>query len=1005
VHHFTPAGGVIDALGRVLCQVQRNGNDPANNWIITRTEYDLRGNSLKIIDSLKRDAFKHVYDLLNRPLRVQSIDAGLRTSVLDAQGKLIEYRDSKGSLVWRQYDALNRLKEIWARNGNADRLTLRERVHYGDEGTHALARMHYTLGRPVKHYDEAGLLEMTEYDFKGNLLEKSRRTIRDDALANGWSPDWSVRNAENALETAAYHTSSRYDALNRPIEVIYPQDVDGERKKLVPHYNRAGVMDAVALDDAEYVKHIGYNARGQRVLVVYGNDVMARYVYESHTFRLARLRTERSAYSLDAVANTQTWGGDGQVLQDFTYSYDLAGNITAIDERTPNCGIGNSQHGRDRLLREFTYDPVYRLLSATGRACKEIGVPRGIDDDPRCGFYPGNAATVTQDNAPDLTERYTESFSYDPAGNMLELNYQAQSGNWKRLFGMGDLPNDRWKDAQNNRLTSLDNGGILYNYTFDANGNLIQQNTERRHTWDHADRIIGYRVQSSSNSPASIEARYLHGANGMRVKKWVRKGTSGTHDQSTVYIDGIFENDKWNDTGTVKENNYLHVIDNQSRITVVRVGEKHPDDGGEGTQYHLGDHLGSSTVVVGGSSATAGSFINREEYFPYGETSFGCFGKKRYRYSGKERDEESGLYYFGARYYAQWLFRWLNCDPAGALDGWNVYSFVRNNPVYLRDLSGLQSEPTAEEQSAGMSLVDRGVNNLEPQEIAEGNGSFEFAVGGLVGAGLPAANMAWGVVNPQHGARQLAEYLVTNIGGYAVSEPGSTQELEAAKNLHRLNPVYQVIEGGSRLHESNEQIAQSQAEGSPLTFEQGVELSSASFELGSGAMSVASLMGAGRWLYGRTSHGRMAAAVAADAAIPITPIPRGLITPIKGRVNVGGGNETPEGWTNLQPYRTETGGPASGVANAVIGTAENMHQIFAPGSVQEMMSSKMAIGSINLQAWAAAAHKVMAPGGKFILNFLGGEKGYHAEVAQAFRDAGFKDVTWQPGSPFVTGTR
>jgi hypothetical protein len=161
---------------------------------------------------------------------VDSIDAGRRTSVFDALGNLIEYRDSKGSLVLRTYDALNRPKELWARNDSTGAFTLRERIHYGDEGTHALARQHNTLGRPVKHYDEAGLLEMPEYDFKGNLLEKSRRTIADQALANGWQADWSATDAEDALEDTVYQTSSRYDALNRPTEITYPQDVDGERK-------------------------------------------------------------------------------------------------------------------------------------------------------------------------------------------------------------------------------------------------------------------------------------------------------------------------------------------------------------------------------------------------------------------------------------------------------------------------------------------------------------------------------------------------------------------------------------------------------------------------------------------------------------------------------------------------------------------------------------------------------------------------------------------------------
>jgi RHS repeat-associated protein len=56
--------------------------------------------------------------------------------------------------------------------------------------------------------------------------------------------------------------------------------------------------------------------------------------------------------------------------------------------------------------------------------------------------------------------------------------------------------------------------------------------------------------------------------------------------------------------------------------------------------------------------------IDREEYIPYGETSFGGFPRKRFRFTGKERDEEDGLYYQGARYYSPWTGRWISCDPA-----------------------------------------------------------------------------------------------------------------------------------------------------------------------------------------------------------------------------------------------------------------------------------------------------------------------------------------------------
>lgn len=688
-HHFTPGSVVLDGLGRAVCAVARNGASAADRHI-TRSTYDIRGNLLVVTDTLGREAFTYQYDLLDRALRVDSIDAGLRTSVFDASGNLIETRDSRGSLTLRTYDELNRPGELWARNDAGGAFTLRERIRYGDEGDRAAARRHHTLGRPVKHYDEAGIVEIPEYDFKGNLLEKSRRTIRDSALENDWIADWSAPDAEDDLEDMVYRTSSRYDALNRPTEIIYPRDVDGERKKLTPRYNRAGALEAVRLGNDDYVNRISYNAKGQRVLIAYGNGLMIRYTYDADTFRLARLRTERFLH--DTHARVETFSGIGPPVQDFSYRYDLVGNITQIGEHTPNSGIAGSPHGRDRLLREFSYDPIYRLLSATGRACKDIGAPRPLSDDPRCGFYAGGPATPSQDNTPDLTERYAERFSYDPAGNMLELAYHAVSGDWKRVFGMGGLPPARWQDAPNNRLTSLETGSATHGYAFDANGNLLRQNSDKQHRWDHADRMVGYRVQPSVSSLPSIQARYLYGADGMRVKKWVRNQQGQV--TTTTYIDGIFEQNGYRTANEDRANNTLHVMDDQRRIALIRVGQPlDARDVSPRVKYHLGDHLGGSHVVVGGDRHTASTFISREEYSPYGETSLGSFGLKRYRYSGKERDEESGLYCYGVRYLAPWLGRWMSCDPIGGADMTNLYAAFNCNPISWVDDIGTQSLP------------------------------------------------------------------------------------------------------------------------------------------------------------------------------------------------------------------------------------------------------------------------------------------------------------------------
>ncbi len=91
---------------------------------------------------------------------------------------------------------------------------------------------------------------------------------------------------------------------------------------------------------------------------------------------------------------------------------------------------------------------------------------------------------------------------------------------------------------------------------------------------------------------------------------------------------------------------------------------------------------------MGGGDAAGDSFVNGEEYFPYGETSVGSFAKKRYRHRGKERDEESGLYYFGARHLIPAFGRWITCDPLGPEDSINLFQYVQSNPIRFIDSRG-----------------------------------------------------------------------------------------------------------------------------------------------------------------------------------------------------------------------------------------------------------------------------------------------------------------------------
>jgi RHS repeat-associated protein len=112
---------------------------------------------------------------------------------------------------------------------------------------------------------------------------------------------------------------------------------------------------------------------------------------------------------------------------------------------------------------------------------------------------------------------------------------------------------------------------------------------------------------------------------------------------------------------------------------------------------------------------SAGQIISYEEYYSYGSTSYQAAHSqtetpKRHRFTGKERDEESGLYYHGARYYAPWVGRWLSTDPIGIKDGLNLYQYTQSNPVMLIDSNGTQSEEQLAEDAFEGYLKEQKLN-------------------------------------------------------------------------------------------------------------------------------------------------------------------------------------------------------------------------------------------------------------------------------------------------------
>ena len=117
----------------------------------------------------------------------------------------------------------------------------------------------------------------------------------------------------------------------------------------------------------------------------------------------------------------------------------------------------------------------------------------------------------------------------------------------------------------------------------------------------------------------------------------------------------------------------------------LRIGND-TDDSTPAEKYYTEDQLGSCSVAYKANA----QLINLEEFYPFGETSFGSYSKKRYRYCGKQKDEESGYYNYGQRYYAPWLCRFISVDPlAGKYAQLTPYNYAGNKPITHTDINGL----------------------------------------------------------------------------------------------------------------------------------------------------------------------------------------------------------------------------------------------------------------------------------------------------------------------------
>ena len=668
-HAGTPTLSWLDTLGRTFLTVAHNRVPAADGGLAdqfcrTRSLLDIQGNTREARDALGRAVMCYGYSVLSAQVTQAGMDTGGGVMLPDATGRPVYSRDSRGFTFRTGYDALRRPVRSDVAGPGITGQALQTRTEYGESLSGGDAGNLRT--RIARQYDSAGLIVNEAYDFKGNL-QRSRRQL---AAVYRDVVDWA---SQVPLEERKYRSRTGFDALNRPVSMTTP---DGS--VLVPAYNAASQLDRVdgrlrgAAPATTFVAHIDYNARGQRTFVSHGNGTVCEYSYDPLTFRLASLVTLRGA----------------RKLQDLRYTYDPVGNPTLIRDHAQQRIFFRNQVA-DPSAR-YTYDPLYRLIEATGR--EHLGqaarpFPPGANDGPRTGLpQPGDGAAMA---------RYIERYVYDKAGNLRRMAHRPADqahGGWTRDYRYRE-PSLLEPARHSNRLTATAPARAVttpQRFSYDEQGNTTAMPEIPVLRWDQNDRL-----HATARDGARETTYYVYDAAGERARKVTERAGHATRKSERIYV-GPFEvyREYAADGAVTLERETLHVFDDTRRVALVETRTAGTDRGAaELIRYQLANHLGSSALELDQSAQV----ISYEEYYPYGSTSYQAVPSrtetpKRYRYTGKERDTETGLYYHGVRYYAPWLARWTSCDPSGPRDDLNLYNYVNGNPVAAVDRTGLDSD-------------------------------------------------------------------------------------------------------------------------------------------------------------------------------------------------------------------------------------------------------------------------------------------------------------------------
>ncbi|MHC8311704.1 RHS repeat domain-containing protein [Pseudomonas sp. GT1P32] len=653
-HSHTPTLSVIDPRALAVRSVGycRHPDESVITSRITRQGFDAAGRLVESSDprlwaSAQKPNLVTIHGLSGQTLLTDSVDAGWQLSLLNQAGSLCSFRDARGSQRHIAYDDQQRPIAVTEQAAEALPRVV-ERLTYG--GFAPAFAVHNQCAKLIRHDNPAGTRFVTDYGLAGSELSENQCFLIDLEPPD-WPSEFEARDA--LLEDQSFVTRHVFFPTG---EIQRQTDAMGNHRTFA--YDVAGRLSETWLLMAGegrqpqcLVSDIRYNAHDQIESEIAGNGVKTQAEYGADDSRLIRL--------VAAVGSQKT-------LQDLNYTYDAAGNIIKLEDKAQAVTWFNNQ--RIEPSNRYRYDSLSQLVEAKGW---EVANP---------SHGPALPDLLPTPLDPNQRRNYTQRFEYDAAGNLITRQHSGAPG-----FSM-------FTSTRSNRsLAQRDDGSLPgepeIESGFDACGNQLELQRGQTMTWDIRNQLSRVTLVKRDDEPDDYEG-YAYDRPGHRLRKVHVSQASGRTGRTEVrYLPGL-------ELHRQADGEERHVISIEAGRCSVRALHWPSGVHADQLRYSLRDHLGSSTLELDHEAGV----LTQEHYYAFGGTA--CWAGKsalvaKYKticYSGKERDA-TGLYYYGYRYYAPWLQRWMCPDPAGDKDGLNRYAMVRNNPINFYDWQGTVSIP------------------------------------------------------------------------------------------------------------------------------------------------------------------------------------------------------------------------------------------------------------------------------------------------------------------------